>query len=804
MTEIEANNGGSGGDFKLNEVQEALASSSTSLRTAQLRVVNEKLSQEGSLPFWSVSRDMEANSPTGLERAVVNGLLAALFRTHAAYNDRLSRRAVQRCLVTICRKEDGALLAPLVSAIRKESQKSGIAATNAFVLLEWCTILMQQLAGTPLWDKFAEDIILGDADALERCVQPPARLGVAHSALVVARRGVRALVAVNATREKVVNSAVQTLAAKGIQPNAKNSLLLGVFAGVCSRNKDAAPILGNLKAQYTAFYTREIIGAKSTVPSHLANGLHDFFSAFVSLEEFERDFVSPLEKGLLRAPEIILNDLITPLVRALPRDFDLSKVLGARLLKPLLSNIKSSNVAIRNGALTAFRELSSRCSDLAAMGRVAEEILTPLAIGKLPSADHRILHSDMLAVVPKSEVVAMKIAAGVSTVVAKEGNEAALAAEARVLDECVKILARGSNEPPKLVIDTYVKGLADKKPNFRRIWTVVAGESLSSLHSANGGKWVGRSRFEQAVVPPLVAIYDEVIANPLSASQSGLITGALVVCSLAGALTGEAEEDPAFRVLFKRVSVSTQCLAVDPKPSFLLNPRVYSKLNSEEDLRWLYRALFAVFKHLPVGEESDTCLAWAQCLLFLISSTGVAPAVRQEVCEALSRLYVRNPARVARVVVNGVWHWLEAIESGHKESAAVLAKSENKRLHRALHSICLSSKESSGLLGSDLDKALLEPQLCSLLVLARPGLVPRCSWIDLCLRVDVDPASLAQKCERRLLEEIATRTNTAQRVSEVHVRSWCVRWLMTAQSRSKQSRTQRTTPRQSWYSLHPT
>ena len=46
MTETEAN-GGAGVDFNLDEIREALASSSTSLRTAQLRIVNEKLSQEG-------------------------------------------------------------------------------------------------------------------------------------------------------------------------------------------------------------------------------------------------------------------------------------------------------------------------------------------------------------------------------------------------------------------------------------------------------------------------------------------------------------------------------------------------------------------------------------------------------------------------------------------------------------------------------------------------------------------------------------------------------------------------------------
>jgi len=655
------------------------------------------------------------------------------------------------------------LLAPLVSAIRKESQKPGIAVTNAFVFLEWCTILMQQLAGSALWDKFAEDITQSDADALEKCVQPSSRPGVAHSAMVIARRGVRALVAGDITRGKAIGGAVQTLTAKGPQSNAKNIVLLGVFAGVCSRNKEAGPVLGRLKAQYLAFYTREIIGAKTTVPEHLASGLHDFFSAFITPEDFDKEVVSALEKGLLRAPEIVLNDLVTPLVRALPKEFDLSRVLGARLLKPLLSNTKSGNAAIRSGALTVFRELASRSSDLAAMELVAEEILTPLRTGKLPSAEHRILHSEMLAAIPKSETVAIKIAAGVSAVVTKEGNEAALAAETGALDECVKILISGSDDLPKAVADAYVKGLADKKPNFRRIWTLAAGENLLRLRRSDGGKSLA-SEFAKAIIPPLLIVYDEVIANPLAAAQNGLVPGALVVCSLAGLALGDANAHQ-LSGPFKKVSLPTHCLTVEPKPSFLLNPRVYSKLNSDEDVRWLYRALLAVFDHLPPEEDSPICLAWAQCLLFLIASVVTTPKIRQEVCSALSRLYVQSPVRVAGVIINGIWHWLEAIEAGSKESAAVLAKSDNRNLHLALQSICLPSKESSRLLGHDLEKALLEPQLCSLLVLSRPALVPRSNWIDLCLRVDVDPASLVKNRERRLLEEIATRTSPAQKVS---------------------------------------
>ena len=63
MTETEVT-GALGGDFKLHEVREALASSSTSVRTAQLRVVNERLSQEGKVLAMAFFLEVPALTPS--------------------------------------------------------------------------------------------------------------------------------------------------------------------------------------------------------------------------------------------------------------------------------------------------------------------------------------------------------------------------------------------------------------------------------------------------------------------------------------------------------------------------------------------------------------------------------------------------------------------------------------------------------------------------------------------------------------------------------------------------------------------
>ncbi|EPE07953.1 translational activator gcn1 [Ophiostoma piceae UAMH 11346] len=720
----------------------ALSTSSTSSRIAQLRTIDDKINSGN------------------LEPAAIAKFLPIMFWTHASYEDRPSRRAVQKCLVSICDRKEPALLTPLVNAIRTDAAKINTSVASSFTLVEWCSILMQHLAGTELWDKVSKDVLTAQANALEKCTRDSVRPSVTHSALVVARRGFRKLVSIDSTREKAVNEAVQLLAAKGTAPTARNAVFLGVIAGVSVRNAKAKPIFEATKPQYFEFYTREITASKTTLTSNIAGGLHDFFASFVTVEELDTLVVPALKKGLLRAPEIILDDLITPLVSSLPKNYDLSTILSEHLAKPLLSNVKSSKESVRNGALSAFRALAARCTDLDAVAKVIEETLTPLQTSKLTTPEHRIIHAQILDALPKSDASANKVASGVAIAAAKEGNEAALTAEVATLTKSVKILLQSSTDVPKPVSDAFVKGLADKKAPARRIWIISAGEALYDFHNASEHLPSSVTKFAEAVLPPLLTVYSDVVANPSTASQNGLVTGGLVVCGTAPFLLKDASG--ALADLAKTFSLQKQCLVLEPKPSFLLSPRIYTKLTADDDIRWLYRALVAAFPGLNGNAESAVSIAWANAYVYAATSASSSAYLRKEAIAALSDLYLRNPSQVSGAVVSGLWNWLETQGNGDKESASILSKSQNAQLLPVLGAICRRSSEFVKATGKEPERNLLEAQMCSLVVLARSVLIPASSWIDLCLRVEVDPGSLAQHHEKLLLDEIAARTQLTQ------------------------------------------
>lgn len=646
-------------------------------------------------------------------------------------------------------------LASVVKLMRQEIQKPGIAISNAFVIVEWCSLFMQHVS-PDTWEQLGNEILLTDADAVEKCLQSGSKSGMTRSATIVTRRGFRSLFSSTDTREKFLTAAVTTLTTKGAQPTARHAVILGIIAGVCSRQAPLRPVLTYLKPKYYEFYSREIVGSRTTLSEHIASGLGDFFVSFTTLEDVEKDLVPAIEKGLLRAPEVVLGGVLKPLVSSLPADIDLSKTLDAKLLKPLLSNIKSSNPAIRGGAIIAFRAIVEKCSDLKTLDHVVDEIANPLASGKLPAAEQKILHSEMLESMPLSSQSTTKVLTALSTISSKEGNEAALAAETSALARAAILALTEGSDLPKPAIDTVVKGLADKKPGSRRIWLLRAGSILHALGSASATP--GLTAFVDGVTPKLIANFQEVTSNAAASAQSGLVVGAYILTALNPVLCGQFP-DSAISSSLANASISNQALSLVAKQSFLLNYRVYGKLSVEEDLQWLSRALTSVAQGLNDDSDDDVTLAWAEAFIYLITAPSIPPKVQQEAIKSLSKLYIGRADVICQFVVDGLWNNFTLDEAKEKD-----LKINKSNLIHVLRSICLDPSELTHL-GGVVSQEQLESQACSILVLARPELIPRSSWIDLCLRMGIDPGALAKKHTNELLGEIGQRSAIDQNVS---------------------------------------
>jgi len=477
------------------------------------------------------------------------------------------------------------------------------------------------------------------------------------------------------------------------------------------------------------------------------------------MEDVQKEVIPALEKALLRAPEVVLNNLVAPMVLALPSELDLSEILHRNLLKPLLSNIKSTNSVIRTGALSTFQAVASRSTNDTSVAKVVDEILNPLKQNKVTAADQKVLHAQMLSALSSSAPVIRKICTGLAPLAVKEANETAIGAETQAV---AKHMQKGFGEGATLdpsVSEAFVKGLGDKRPSVRKIWALRAGEIVWTLDEEQLRQPDAIS-FARSVLGKMIDIWSEVNTNPVQSAQSGLVTVAYIVTAL-GLSKLAANGDESIKSIVKKASVSKQALAADPKPSFLLNHRVYAKLSAEDDLIWGVRALAAVTPEVAKADNQQAVgSAWSQAFLYFVTASDMPPAVRKEATRTLAAAYAKQPARIGKVVVEGLWRWYRNVESNDKDTAASAAKTGNSELHSAIRSICLTPEEASKF-GAHIDDSTLQTQFEDLLVLCRPELVPRVSWIDMCLRAGLDPGDLARNDSEGCLRQIKDATEVS-------------------------------------------
>jgi hypothetical protein len=687
----------------------------------------------------------------------LQALVELLFETYPLYEDRESRRAVEAVLKSLIQGQYGdAILPAIVKFLKQECLKKGIAHVNAFVLVDWCSVLLLEFAkSSERWSKYGLEVVLAHARVLETCVGAGStrRAGrISDSALVSTRRALRAVLRSEATGQDALSKLVTTLTAKGAASTAGNAVFLGVIAGVSSRLPAVRPEFEKHKPDYYAFYVREIIGSRSQLPDHISNALYDFFTSFPTLEELRKEVIPPIEKALLRAPEVVLNDIVSPMILALPGPMDLSEVLLGNMLKPLLSNIKSSNPAIRAGALRTFTALAVKSHAEGTIAKVTDEILNPLKQGKVSGADQKVLHAQMLSALTPSASLSQKIPSTIAAVALKEPSEPAVVAEVSTMTKHLAFGLTHGVALDKSVTDAFIKGMSDKRVPIKRLWAIRAADIWWDLSETQHAQ-PDILAFCQATLPKLVDMWQEVIANPIPATQNGLVTVGHYVAAL---LLDKARhmKDEKITAAYKKSDVLSHSLAVQPKPSFLLNPKVYSKLSTEDDVIIAVRALTAVAPFLVQQESlSEAQSSWAHAFIFLIVAQGLSSKAKSAAKEALLQTYLRvSPADISRIIVQGIWSWYRSSEQEDKDSAAVASKTGSSELNTVINCLCLPAGATS------IDQATLRAQALSLIVLARSEIIPRISWIELCLRMGVDPGELVKTSLKECLNTINETT----------------------------------------------
>ncbi|KAL9104714.1 MAG: hypothetical protein Q9163_000392 [Psora crenata] len=658
--------------------------------------------------------------------------LTLLLRTYPYYTDRPSRGAVQDIL-----KNDRfypPYTLSLVDAYKGECSRKTNAPSNAFVLVEWGSVMLHRCANQPeAFKQIGLIVIQADAQALELCMNSRSRtrVSVQDAACRCTRRAIRAIQL--SQGQRALGAIIDSLTSKDQPMGAASAPMLGVIASACAGQPE---VIYPYKRQISAFYTREIMGSRNRVPNHIAAGLAGFFANFTDLNDFQHDIVPVLERALLRAPEVVFGDLISPLVDSLPYQRDLAQPLANNLLKPLLANIRSHTDSIRHGAVSAYLKLVGHSSGEKGMQMLIAQLIDALLQSKSPTERQCI--SQMLASTPPLSVQSLPASEVLIRTIAKETHDGALAWEiSALLRHFVGVSQDSSPTIAKAVSDAAANGLREKKASTRRLWVLTIGDFLWSYYNNPGEHNIEVGVFVDSIFDPLIAITDEVAQQPLLAAQSGLAVGAFILTAIwPSILAGERE---AIKITALRTkSPITQALSTGSTPSFLLSHKVYSKIEGQ-DVLWMVRALASCSESLSES-PLEVQLAWSEAFIYIITVAGVPSPIRHLATSCLSSIYLRRRALIADATLRALWKWFYDNNMKRRDTPASVAKTRSSRLLSVLRSICPPSTSGP----ATPERVKVQDQLVKMLVLCRPEIIPAAHWIGMCLRLGEDPGMIAQ------------------------------------------------------------
>ncbi|KZV97501.1 ARM repeat-containing protein [Exidia glandulosa HHB12029] len=625
----------------------------------------------------------------GLDAGKQLDIFRVLTLTYQRYIDYPSRNAVERVVKALYDSQTEA--SPRIAQwILKEAERivaaaGSTAASNQYALLGWaCTIFSENVVHV------AALAILLDALLDE---SREAKANIRRSAVVRARRVVRnshqnipAILSAILDRAKTSSSPTSLVPFLG--------LVVDVVLHLKQPPANVDELLGPSRAGIVALYTTNVLMSRTPVPSHVSAAFSGFIRSQVDQQTLTSDVLPVMEKAMLRSPEVALA-LVADFFVAYPGALD--PPVHARLFTPVMNCAKSANAQVRSDAVRLFSVLPPSES-------AREEIVAVLKSGKTGGAEHRAALYAMLASTPAPIPDVMPL-------VLKETSDANLPLLASLLP---RALLSGT------AVDTatWAKELgSSSRIALRKALVEAAGEVFWADESQATS---AVTKFAEQVVAPLSAVVKATSTTTLPSPLEAYV-------ALAVLLGGKPREPFA-----KSAPSLAAVLGTAQKPGFLVLDKVYTKLNTAEEERWLLRA------------------AQAATTAFSTELTSAkATEHRHHLGAVFIHLVLSSPRlETRRVAVDA----LKAVVKAAPNVGSVMLREALSRRDTS------DGKRYQIVLGAAApdpatDETLKEDLVVELIVLAHaPGICGVSQmWTDIVLRAGLDPRALAEKHVERLL-----------------------------------------------------
>ncbi|KAK9239459.1 armadillo-type protein [Lipomyces kononenkoae] len=661
-------------------------------------------------------------------------ILHLIFSTYSLYDDHASRMAVMHALKALLESDLSTVTDKFVPALKREAEQKGMAAADYFVLLEWVNqiihVLCKQKDDLSIYSSWLPELVAIQAICLDNTLSSVSDKK-SRLARATEKSAKAALVLALTQVDDSCSKYLDLLATK--TSSLVNASLIGILAATVAElkvNQLAYKVVLDRRSEIYAFYIREILGSKTVVSQHNARALSHFFQEFLTKDDFTNNVAAPLERAILRSPETVLGPVSLQLVKSIPPSVDCAEAVLKHLVNPLLSALKSSKESVREYSSQTLSALFKKCYDEEITPKIANELLAPLKASKVTVPEQRAMYGQALSSLPRSMALTETIPAGLAALASKEMNELAMRSIVTAIFHHTKTALDSDSVIDKVVLDSIVSGLADKRANLRRYWIMSLGDFVLSASSKPSKAVVS---FLEKTLPKLLDTWKEVNTSPTAAVQSKIIVAGHVFTCIAKSLVGL--NDPAISGLIAKAKVVEAAFTLTPKPSFLLFDRIYTKLSTADEQLWAVRALRSTAADVESNTDSGT--AWALAFIYFITSCAIDSRVRLQATSLLAESYSARPRVISNVVISALWRWIAQLEDpSAKEQSPAITLSALKRLRIVLQTLTPMGD-------AQIPVEILQDQLVQMVVLTHHHLLESSEdWIMLCQRVSVDPGRL--------------------------------------------------------------
>ncbi|KAG1308067.1 hypothetical protein G6F64_006326 [Rhizopus arrhizus] len=709
-------------------------------------------------------------------------LLHLIFLTISRYQDRESRKVIIEVIKELNNWNAEAFQKTFIPVIVRESERSGkrkstgeciSSASERFVLLTWinvlftCVLKQATIEGAKTSLLFS-NVLNAQAILIDSLVND-SKKSISKSAIADVRRTVR----LNADAVPTIID-VALANAQTCTPSFKNAVLIGIVIDSSLRLKtrsDGKQMIENAEDKLTDYYLKNVISSRSVAHFAALDSFNDYIRYIVTKDKFESQFLPVVDKMMLRSPEVVLQALarITPAL-----SFDPSSIFASKWVEPLLNHLRSTSATTVKGAKAFWEALCLVCREEEDMVKVAESVRKALISGKVSSWEHRSTAYNVLSSLSqvRKPTISQKALEAYFEVLGKETHEQAMAAAIDGIHNHGTIVlytdeyCNAHIEFVNKIIKSSTEGLNSVKPLARKSWANAVGATFWDHEKPSATISSKTVDYLQA----LFKTYNKIIDKPLL-WKDGPLDAYVMLAMISGRIQHWPSIPQPVTDLLKSQKYPEQLLVSEPKPSYLLWDRIYTKATSAEEGLWLVRALANVFLNETKESLVQTKAGYlvAQAIIWLITSHP-EHTVRRAARDETAVLAAADPVKLGHFMRSSLKQWLLDLEHQTKDSTAVIASSaENYNKETSIYRLA-SLLNAATSFSKDLDESEKYAEVTELIILAHHQYIAsptnKYNWITLVQRTGVDPGKLVKEKSDYLIDMLKN-TLAARKDSEL-------------------------------------